>query len=83
MDQIVEICRQRNCTVSHIFREGNSVDDLLANLGEKMKEKRVFNDVTSLPNDSRAAVMIDKEGISSFRFKPKKKQFVVDDVPID
>ncbi|XP_009600785.1 uncharacterized protein [Nicotiana tomentosiformis] len=80
---IVEICRQRNCTVSHIFREGNSVVDILANLGEKMKNKRVFNDVTSLPNDIRAAVMIDKEWISSFRFNPKKKQFVVDDVPID
>lgn len=34
--------------------------DLLANLGERMKDIRVFNDVTLLPNDIRVVVMIDK-----------------------
>lgn len=46
-----------------------SVVDLLAN---RMKDNR---DVTSLPNITRPAVVM----IPSFRFKPKKNQFVVDD----
>ncbi|XP_070026251.1 uncharacterized protein LOC142182156 [Nicotiana tabacum] len=80
LEHIQEISYDECFTFVHIYREVNMVADMLANLGESLKDHVVFNSLTNCPHHVRAVVLLDREGIPNFRFKPKRNQFVVNDV---
>lgn len=63
----------------HIYREGNTVVDYLANHSVTTMACNTFNEVVSLPRQVRVSVKLDQDGKPNFRFRPKKKSFVVYD----
>lgn len=48
-EQMVILSRAGNFVFKHIFREGNTIADLLANMGEESKTFSIFNETTFLP----------------------------------
>nr|XP_033508076.1 uncharacterized protein LOC117273086 [Nicotiana tomentosiformis] len=80
LEQIQKISYDECFTFVHIYREVNMVVDLLANLGESLKDHVVCNSLANCPHHVRAAALLDREGIPNFRFKPKRNQFVVNDI---
>ncbi|OIT20671.1 hypothetical protein A4A49_38227 [Nicotiana attenuata] len=81
IDLIIGLVQDGNITFVHILREGNTVADSLANLVESLRNQVIFNNIASLPGYIKALVAMDKEGIPNLRFKTKKNQFVINDVP--
>ncbi|XP_060195226.1 uncharacterized protein LOC132624466 [Lycium barbarum] len=63
----------------HIYREGNSTADMLANWGEDSKISSMFTEATSLPSKVRASMQLELDGFPNFRFRSKRNQFTTDD----
>lgn len=63
----------------HIYREGNAVADYLANHGVTTMKCNIFNEVVSLPRQVKTSLKLDQDRVPNFRFRPKKKSFVVHD----
>ncbi|XP_059277733.1 uncharacterized protein LOC132031870 [Lycium ferocissimum] len=78
-DQIWEISNSRNVLFVHTFREGKGIADYLANLGVHNKSLTFFNEVVSFPNQVRASLKFDQDGVPNFRFRPKKNYFCIND----
>ena len=58
---------QMEVRISHIFREGNKVEDALANKVVEHKED-IWISEHQLPPDVRGLIRVDRMGLPSFRF---------------
>ncbi|XP_070057917.1 uncharacterized protein [Nicotiana tomentosiformis] len=63
-----------------LHREGNSVADQLANLGESLRVKVTFDTTSSLSDIVRSSLRLDQVGFPNFKFKPRKNHFAINDV---
>jgi len=55
------------------------VADQLANLGVNSHNCAIFNKIVSLHRNARASMNLEQDGLSNFRFEPKRNHFVVND----
>ncbi|KAG5579245.1 hypothetical protein H5410_049872 [Solanum commersonii] len=71
-----EIIRKRlqqlNANIIHIFREGNNVADLLANLVVESQQRKEYNNFEELPTNIRRHINIDKAQIPTLRIRTRK-----------
>lgn len=69
-DEVMNLIKGFNaCLISHIYREGNSPADGLANWGIVQKRTIKFHHISELPSNIKGAITIDKLGWPNLRLK--------------
>ncbi|XP_075097951.1 uncharacterized protein LOC142175265 [Nicotiana tabacum] len=71
--KIKEIKGNYNVLFQHVFREGNAVADLLANLVFSSAGDSIFNSFHSLPPVTKTLINMDKSQIPNIRVRVAKK----------
>ncbi|XP_070036600.1 uncharacterized protein [Nicotiana tomentosiformis] len=82
IDQIVLLSSNGNFCFVHTFRVGNMDVDQLANMGEKGRNRVIFDNKSSLPDYVKAIGILDQENIPNFRFRPRKNYFIINDANV-
>lgn len=75
--EIKEVMVNKQVTVVHTFREGNSLTDFLANLVVNFAaaESIQFNYIEELPAQAKSILHLDKKGTPNIRFKKGKNKY--------
>ena len=61
-----------NANITHIFREGNNVADLLANEVVKTQQRKEYKNFADLPSNITSQINIDKSQIPTFIIRTRR-----------
>lgn len=71
MKDIRIIIQDLNITVTHTFKEGNIITDLLANEIFESQGLKEYHDFRQLPMQSRKLITMDKDQVPHLRIKTR------------
>lgn len=72
VDEIRNLMSNINATITHIYREGNTLADYSANLATQSEHATTFNNFQQLPTAGRKILNMDKMQIPNLRIRPTR-----------